>query len=231
MLTVSACTWIGNEPRPTGSAALQTVLTCRFLLQSRGAGWKQRGTCSLTSSCARGWSRIHGETQNSTAPPVGGRHHMASSCAPLLGCCSNEEGIGMGSPQLKCCTTGLKISHISRLGRNPPPSSNESAALPATGSPTVPPDPSGFALSIGAPPIYHSSQSRAGASQRSSPPGGRLSRKADRFIHRSHVTEAEKVLLLAPASATERRNGSGTAQCARTCSRGMRTVLSRPIFV
>lgn len=38
-------------------------------------------------------------------------------------------------------------------------------------------------------------------------PGGRLSRQADRFIHRSHVAEAEKDFSLAPA--TTRRNEFG----------------------
>lgn len=192
---------------------------------------KRCRVCSLTSSCARGWCRIFGETQNSPDPPLGDRYHMASLCAPLLGCCSNEEGIVMCSPQRKCCTTALKISHISRLGRNPPPSSNERAALPTTGSYTVPPEPSGFELSIGATPIYHSSQSRAGASQRSSPPvddspgkltdsfTARMSQKQRKSFH-SH-------LLLPQREETDLEQHSVLGQAAE----GWRTVLSRPIFV
>lgn len=145
-------------------------LSSRAVFCSKGAVQGGSGE-GLTSSCARGWSGIFGETQNSPDPPVGDRYHTASLCAPLLGCCSNEAGIVMSSPQLKCCTTGPKISHISRLGRSPPPSSNERAALPTTGSPAVPPDPSGFELSIGATPIYHSSlQSRGFIEEQ--PPGG-----------------------------------------------------------
>lgn len=163
----------------------------------------------LTLSCARGRSLW----LYNTGSPVGDKYHTATLSGPLfLGCYSNKEAIVVRSPQLKCCTASLKIPHVSGLGRNPPPSSppsNENAALPATDSPAVPPAPSGFKLSTGATPIYHSSQSRAGASQRSSPPSGRLSRQADRFIHRSHVAEAEKDFSPAPASTTERGKGFG----------------------
>lgn len=172
------------------------------MVQDRG-----REGLGVTSSCARGWSRVSCETQNAADLPVGDKYHTATLSAPLLlGCYSDEGGTVMWTPQSKRCTTGLKIAHVSGLGRTPPPSrplSNE--WLPATGSPAAPPDPSGFKLSTGATAIYHSSQSRAGASQRSSPPSGRLSRQADRFIQRSHVTEAQKDLSLAPESTLERR--------------------------
>lgn len=136
----------------------------------------------------------------------------------------------MGSLQLKCCTTCLKISHISRLGRNPPPSSNERAALPTTGRPTVPPDPSGFELSIGATPIYHSSQSRAGASQRSSPPADdspgkltdsfttRMSQTLRKSFH-SHLLRPQR-----EEADLEQHRVLGQA------AEAWRTVLSRPVF-
>lgn len=142
--------------------------------------------------------------------PVGDKYYTTTLSGPLLlGCL---KAIVVRSPQLKRCPTSLKIPHVSGLGRNPLPSSppsNERAAPPATDSPAVPSAPPGFKLSTGATPIYHTSQSRAGAPQRSSPTGGRLFRQADRLIHRSHVTGTEKDFSLAPGSTPARRNGSG----------------------
>lgn len=76
----------------------------------------------------------------------------------LLRRCSRKGAIAVWLALLQYCTVGLKIFHVSGPERSPAISralGNESAELPVTGSPVVPPAPSGSLLSTGAGEIVH----------------------------------------------------------------------------